>query len=83
MYITNQTKSISVNTTSLTSIEIVPLELSDKNDEIGPEACAIYAYGKGDKSYLLGVYTNKERATLEIKDIQLAMEESRKVYQMY
>ena len=84
MYITSQSKDLSVNTISLTSIEIRPLSFADESiNEEYPDACAIYAYGKGEKRYLLGVYADESSAEREIRDIQDAMKSSEKIYQMF
>ena len=81
MYLLSQNKAVSVNSTTLSSISIEKAVFVNKEfEEKFPEAHAILAFGKGDKTYIMGIYTNKERAEREMERLHDAMSEKEPTY---
>lgn len=78
MYILGQGGKLTVNSTTVSSIDIQPIEY-EKDGETKKAWC-IVAHGKGDKTYLLAAYDYEDRAVYKLKDLIADMSENRKTY---
>jgi hypothetical protein len=81
MYIMSQNGEISVNSTALISFGIEKTKfLDEETSKAFPEPYVVIAYGKGDKEYRMGLYTDKEDAVWNLKRQHEAMKNAEKTF---
>ena len=83
MYIMDQFHKMTVNSTTLSSIQIQEIFFADSElKEAFPKPYRIMGYGKGDKEYVLGTYADVVEATRELEGLHKAMENKEKTYEL-
>lgn len=81
MFIMSQDEDLTVNSTTLSSINIEKISfIDDKLQKQYPDAHKVVAYGKGEKSYLLGIYGSKVSAEYALRRLHIAMDENMKTF---
>ena len=84
MYIMSQNGEVTVNSATLSSVEIRPTKFTEDDlQQAFPEPYAIVAYGSGKKEYPMGIYADREEALELLGYMHNAMGHSEKTFEFW